>query len=155
MTPPLERIRVSRQAREQLIKLKRVTGLQHWNTICRWAFCVSLSDPTPPANTRIALDSNVEMSWRTFGGRDEAVFHGLLLLRCQQDGLGSDQEVVASQFLLHLHRGIAYLAGNSEISSIESLLSLATQDQGGLSCELTDLPQDKYLVYEAPATAAS
>ncbi|MGH9941519.1 MAG: DndE family protein [Pyrinomonadaceae bacterium] len=31
----IEHIRLSQQAKEQLIKLKRTTGIQHWNVLCR------------------------------------------------------------------------------------------------------------------------
>ena len=33
----VEHIRLSKQAKNQLIKLKRVTGIEHWNVLCRWA----------------------------------------------------------------------------------------------------------------------
>lgn len=108
----LEHIRVSKQAREQLIRLKRYTGIEHWNILCRWAFCRSLAEPSVPPPARIVTDSNVEMSWRVFGGRHHEVYLALLKERCLRDGLGVDDEVLDMQFRLHLHRGIAYLAGD-------------------------------------------
>ena len=45
----VEHIRLSKQAKNQLIKLKRVTGIEHWNVLCRWALCVSLSEQSMPA----------------------------------------------------------------------------------------------------------
>ena len=33
----IEHIRLSQHAKDQLIKLKRVTGIDHWNELCRWA----------------------------------------------------------------------------------------------------------------------
>lgn len=111
----LEHIRVSKQAREQLIRLKRHTGIEHWNVLCRWAFCRSLSEPSVPPPARIQTDSNVEMSWRVFGGRHHAIYLGLLRERCLQDGLGLGEDVLDEQFKLHLHRGIAYLANDRRI----------------------------------------
>lgn len=108
----LEHIRVSRQAREQLIRLKRHTGIEHWNVLCRWAFCRSLAEPGVPPPARIPADSNVEMSWRVFGGRQHAIYLALLKERCLRDGLGTSEEVLDVQFRLHLHRGIAYLAND-------------------------------------------
>lgn len=111
----LDHIRVSKQAREQLIRLKRHTGIEHWNVLCRWAFCRSLSEPGVPPPARISTDSNVEMSWRVFGGRHHALYLGLLRERCLQDGLGVSEDVLDEQFRLHLHRGIAYLASDRGI----------------------------------------
>ena len=38
----IKQIRLSGQAREQMIRLKTRTGIPHWNVLCRSAFCLSL-----------------------------------------------------------------------------------------------------------------
>ena len=65
----VEHIRLSQKAKDQLIKLKRNTGIEQWNVLCRWAFCLSLSEASAPRVTKIPSDSNVEMSWKVFGVR--------------------------------------------------------------------------------------
>ena len=124
----IEHIRLSKQAREQLIRLKRYTGIEHWNVLCRWAFCRSLAEPGVPPPARIPADSNVEMSWRVFGGRHHDIFLALVKERCLRDGLGADDEVVAAQFRLHLHRGIAYLASDRRLR--DGIGSLTAQAVG-------------------------
>jgi DNA sulfur modification protein DndE len=119
---PLEHIRLSEQARDQLIKLKRFTGIQHWNVLCRWAFCVSLAEPTVPSPVRIPSDSSVEMTWKVFGGAYEEIYLALLKERCQRDGLGTSDEILATQFRLHLHRGIAYLAADKQLKTVAGLV---------------------------------
>lgn len=111
----LENIRVSKQAREQLIRLKRYTGIEHWNVLCRWGFCRSLAEPGVPPPAHIPADSNVEMSWRVFGGRQHELYLGLLKERCLRDGLGTADDMLDAQFRLHLHRGIAYLANDRRV----------------------------------------
>lgn len=120
----IEHIRLSQQGKDQLVKLKRVTGIEHWNTLCRWALCVSLAEPSVPAASKIPADSNVEMSWKVFGGRYADLYLALLKERCVRDGLGSENEILAQQFRLHLHRGISYLAGNRQLRKIDDLLAL-------------------------------
>ena len=122
---PLDHIKVSEKAKDQLIKLKRITGIQHWNVLCRWAFCVSLAEPAVPSPVKISTDSSVDMTWKVFGGSYEEIYLGLLRQRCQQDGLGTGDEVLANQFRLHLHRGIAYLAADKRLKSIADLLNRA------------------------------
>lgn len=124
MSAPLEHIRLSQQAKDQLVKLKRITGIEHWNVICRWAFCVSLAEPAVPPNSRIPADSNIEMTWKVFGGQLQDVLMALLKERCKRDRLEIKPEVLANQFRLHLHRGIGYLAANKSLKSISSLMSL-------------------------------
>jgi len=120
----IEHIRLSQQAKDQLIKLKRVTGIEHWNVLCRWALCLSLAEQTVPSPAKIPADSNVEMSWKVFGGRYADLYMALMKERCVRDGLGTDPEILAQQFRLHLHRGISYLAGNRELRRIEDLVAL-------------------------------
>lgn len=122
----IEHIRVSKQAREQLIRLKRHTGIEHWNVLCRWAFCRSLADATPPAPVKIPADSNVEMSWRVFGGRHSDLYMALLKARCLRDGVALDDDSLSQHFRLHLHRGIAQLSNDRDLRDISALLALAT-----------------------------
>lgn len=125
----IEHVRVSSEAKDQLVRLKRLTGIKHWNVLCRWAFCVSLAEPSKPAPSRVHADSNVEMSWRVFGGRYADIYWAILKERCISDGLRTDDETLAHQFRLHLHRGISYLAGNKNLRRIDDLSSLALHDR--------------------------
>lgn len=125
MEPPLDRIHLSQTAKDQLIKLKRTTKIDQWNILCRWAFCRSLAEPAIPTSVSIPADSNVEMTWRVFGGELSDILLIALKQRCYNDGLGTDRETLATQFRLHLHRGIGYLAGDSDIKKIENLIELA------------------------------
>lgn len=120
----IEHIRLSQQAKDQLITLKRKTGVEHWNVLCRWALCASFSEQSIPPISKIPSDSNVEMSWKVFGGRYADIYLSLLKERCVRDGLGTDPETLSTQFRLHLHRGISYLAGNRNIRSITDLIAL-------------------------------
>jgi DNA sulfur modification protein DndE len=122
---PIEHIRLSKQAREQLIRLKRHTGVEHWNVLCRWAFCRSLAEETPTAPARIPADSNVEMSWKVFGGRQSELYLALLKARCLRDGVALDDDTLSQQFRLHLHRGIGYLANDRRLKGISALVELA------------------------------
>lgn len=118
----IETVRVSQKARDQLITLKRRTGIPNWNTLCRWAFCVSLAEPHSPPAHPIATDSSVEMTWRVFAGPYSELYWALLKHRCRRDGLGTDGETLAQQFKLHLHRGIGYLAGDQSLRRVSHLL---------------------------------
>lgn len=122
----LDTVRVSQQAKEQLVRLKTRTGIQNWNVLCRWALCKSLSEVDPPAIVPITTDSNIEMTWRTFGGEFADLYLALIEHRCYLDGLGTSQETVAEQFKLHLHRGIGYLFGDKSLTNIGELVSLAS-----------------------------
>jgi DNA sulfur modification protein DndE len=124
----LKQIRLSAQAKEQLIRLKTRTGIGQWNVLCRWAFCLSLRQPAPPSPVEVPADSNVEMSWPVFGGEAQELYLALLKERCERDGLGTSDEVLQRQFRLHLHRGISYLATPHLVRSVADLVRLAAAD---------------------------
>jgi DNA sulfur modification protein DndE len=124
----LKQIHLSAQAKEQLIRLKTRTGITQWNILCRWAFCLSLRQSTPPTPLDSPADSNVEMSWQVFGGEAQELYLALLKERCVRDGLGTADEVLHRQFRLHLHRGISYLATPHAIRSIADLMRLAVEE---------------------------
>lgn len=121
----IDHIKLSQTAKDQLIRLKRKTGIEHWNVLCRWAFCVSLAEDSIPPIAKIPADSNVEMSWKVFGGQHAELYLALLKERLLRDDLPVDAETLGVQFRLHLHRGIAYLAGNRSLSKIDDLIRLA------------------------------
>lgn len=123
MDNPIERVRISKTAEDQLVKLKRNTKIKQWNILCRWAFCRSLAEPSTPSPVPIKTDSKVEIVWNVFGGEIADILLIALKQRCYQDGLGTEQNMLKEQFNLHLHRGIGYLAGDNNISQIEDLVT--------------------------------
>ncbi len=122
----LETVRLSQTAKEQLIWLKRNTGLTQWNELCRWALALSLRDSSTPLVKEVPTDSNVEMSWKTFAGPHGDIYLALLKQRCIADGQEPTDEAVSKTLTVHLHRGVGYLAGRSDLRSIEQLVSTAT-----------------------------
>ncbi|TDD89530.1 DNA sulfur modification protein DndE [Actinomadura darangshiensis] len=121
----LDNVRLSQPAKDQLIKLKRITGIKNWNTLCRWALTLSLHDPSPPLVRDINTDSNVEMSWKTFAGKYSDIYLVLLKQRCLADGQEPTEENLFHTLTIHIHRGIGHLAGRQGLKSISDLISLA------------------------------
>jgi DNA sulfur modification protein DndE len=124
----LETIRLSQRAKDQLVRVKRDTKIKNWNVLCRWALCVSLAERSSPTPSDIPSDSSVEMSWKTFGGPDADLYLALIVQRCHEDGLGTDEATVERQFRLHLHRGIGYLFGDPRLKELPGLLERAMLD---------------------------
>ncbi len=121
----LETVRLSQRGKEQLTRSKRDTGIKNWNVLSRWALCLSLAEPSPPAPAKIPADSSVEMTWKVFAGADADLYHALLIQRCVNDGYEPDADTVAEQFRLHLHRGIGYLFGDPSLKSLTGMLARA------------------------------
>lgn len=123
----IKQIRVSQQAKEQLSRLKAKTGIKNWNILCRWALCYSLSEKTLPTDLPEKEESNLEMSWLTFGGEYYEIYEALIKAWCIRMGLSVDRETVAKYFRLNLERGIAHLCGTGFIKNVDDLLKLAVR----------------------------
>lgn len=106
----LKQFKLSQQEKDKLIRIKSQTGIQNWNILCRWALTWSLAQNSIPSGVEPASDSNVEMSWETFGGEYAGVYEAILRERCIQDGVGDSPETLNRYFRLHLYRGINHFS---------------------------------------------
>ena len=123
----IKQVRLSQQAKDQLSRLKAKTGIKNWNILCRWALVYSLAENTVPTDIEINTDSNLEMSWYTFGGEYYEIYEALVKAWCLKMGLPVDENTVSKYFRLNLERGIAHLCGSGFIKSIDDLLGLAVK----------------------------
>ncbi|WP_205623233.1 DNA sulfur modification protein DndE [Rheinheimera baltica] len=102
-------IRLSEKQKQQLIILKRKTGIENWNVLCRWALCMSLADPTVPPKEDIPSDSNVEMTWKTFAGEFSNAYLSLLQLSFANSREQISGICINAFLKIHLNRGLSYM----------------------------------------------
>jgi len=113
MKPPVETLRINRKGREQLIRLKRVTGIQNWNILCRWAFYHSIKQQSQPPEPHDDYSTSVEIAWKTFVGNQEEDIVGLLFFsRFNQQN--------SKALTDHIHRGLDIL--DSTTKNLEDLV---------------------------------
>jgi DNA sulfur modification protein DndE len=121
----IDNIRLGQQARDQLIRLKRITGIDNWNVLCRWAFCLSMADKNPPPRLKTGGDAAVEMTWKTFAGEHADVYLALLIDRAHQETKAVDREALSELARVHVIRGIGFLTARRQLNSIGDLLQTA------------------------------
>jgi DNA sulfur modification protein DndE len=121
MNPPCETLRLGKQSRDHLIKLKRITGIEHWNIICRWALVVSLREPTRPSPPPENAEGGVEIPWKVFAGELGSPLNALVRMRVHADGDTADQDP-GSVLRAHVTRGLGYLASGTETKSIADFI---------------------------------
>jgi DNA sulfur modification protein DndE len=122
MKPPCETLRLGKQSRDNLIKIKRVTGIEHWNIICRWALFVSLREPTRPVVPPETSEGGVEIAWKVFAGELNDVIAAVLYIRMSYEVEGRDNEC-AGVLRAHVTRGLGYLASGTETKSMSSFIT--------------------------------
>ena len=118
----IDRIRLTAAAKIQLSTLKRKTGIEHYNSICRHALCLSLANPSMPPEEEFNFNGGVDIDWKIFTGGNGELYLNLLLLRIQADGQSVDSENVKKICACHLHRGLSYLTGRSDGYMVDNLV---------------------------------
>lgn len=109
MTPLIERVRLSAVAKQQLSTLKRRTGIEHYNVICRHALCASLANSTQVPDETLQFSGGIEIEWKTFAGEAESTLLNLLIVRAVDEEGEVSAASVRRVLQAHVHRGLAYL----------------------------------------------
>lgn len=125
MSIVIDSIRLGQQSRDQLIRLKRITGIDNWNVLCRWALCLSLADKNVPPRIKASGESAVEISWKTFAGEHAELYAALLVQRAHAEEKPATREVLSEMVRAHVIRGIGLLTARRQMSGIRDLLSIA------------------------------
>lgn len=100
-------VRLPQPTKEQLLRLKRSTGIKQWNILCRWAFCTSITDSRHLPVADNTPMSNVEMSWKVFGGTHAHTYAALLVHdRASRRVPATDLSLLLQA---HLRRGVGAL----------------------------------------------
>ena len=123
--PPVDILRCSTQGRDVLIKLKRQTGMEHWNELCRIAYFYSLANLKKPVMYQPYGSIGLEIDWKVFAGNYSHELVALTRLRAHHDEINiEDANEVAEYFRAHLERGIRSLQG---ISNLKELFTLCIE----------------------------
>lgn len=122
MKPPVETVRISKQGRDQLMKVRRQTGIENWNILCRWALSLSLREEAAPPAVKQKLDGGVEMTWKVFSGEESDTLSAILEIRAKKDGMTDEPDELANCLKAHLHRGLAYMASGQETKTITDFI---------------------------------
>lgn len=124
----MDRIKLTAVARNQLATIKRRTGIEHNNVICRHALCISLANPSIPPEENYVFSGGLEIDWRVLTGGKESLYYNLLITRMESDSIPLDEEQVRLTFTQHVHRGLSYLTSRRD----EDLLVGMARDIVGL-----------------------
>ncbi|WP_295856883.1 DNA sulfur modification protein DndE [uncultured Xylophilus sp.] len=119
----MDRLRLSATARNQLVALKRRTGFEHNNVLCRHALCLSLANASTPPDEDFNFAGGIEIEWRVLTGGQDALYYNLLMVRLLEEGIAPIEDAVRKAALMHVHRGLSYLMSRQEKDLLGELAS--------------------------------
>jgi len=118
-------IRLGPFTKTRLVTLKRRTGIDTWNVLCRWAFCLSLADAAPVSEHHDDPGADIEMTWKTFAGEYTEVYEALVLHRAESEEIELNVNSEALLLRRHIVRGVARLAARRDLGSISDFLGMS------------------------------
>jgi DNA sulfur modification protein DndE len=105
----IDRIRLTANAKNQLVTLKRKTGIEHYNSLCRHALCLSLANPSELIKETLTFNGGLEIDWRVLTSGYENLYVNILLT--VHEMILYDEEEVRELLCSHIHRGLSYMNG--------------------------------------------
>jgi len=129
MKPPVQTVVTTPRGRDQLINLKRQTGVAQWNIIMRWAVCASIREetPPPPAEREGSDGERVSVDWEVFAGDLNQEITAAFWMRHAGEPNHGTPQAAADSFKRHLQRGLNILEAKLERSSGKLLLVKLTK----------------------------
>lgn len=94
----IDTIRLTEQTKRDFLKLKRRTGISHWNVLSRWAFCLAANSVIHSPTDKAPKMSNVELTWKTFTGAQQYEYRALLGF-CYDTQVKIQNETTQTDFL--------------------------------------------------------
>jgi DNA sulfur modification protein DndE len=119
MKPPVQTVVTTPRGRDQLINLKRQTGVPQWNILMRWAVCASLREETPPPPAeRAGTDGErVTVDWEVFAGDISQEITAAFWIRYAAEQTHATPQSASESFKRHLQRGLNILEAKMERGS--------------------------------------
>lgn len=119
MKPPVDHVRISAKDKEILLRIKKRTGLEHWNEICRFAYCRSLANPAIPTMKLSNSNTAIDIEWKTFAGQYHKELASLTMIRASKDSIDvNNRETISLYFRAHLQRGITSMQNIRNLSEL-------------------------------------
>jgi len=109
MNFPIEVVRLSQSDKDLLTKIKRKTGVDSWNVLCRWALTVALAQPNAIYVKSPEKRDSVEIKWDTFTGKNSSLYQGILLVQYSEYNQRSSELSLNDFFHSVLSKGISIL----------------------------------------------
>ena len=118
----LDTVRSTSNVKNTLVRLKQLTGIETWNVLCRWAFCLSIKQENLPREIEETLDG-VEIDYEVFAGKNKDIYTQLLVNNLLRFKIEVNKRNLSKYLYAHINRGVNILYTN-KMKNIDSLFNL-------------------------------
>ena len=117
----LEILKTSTNVRNSLTRVRTITGISTWNTLCRWAFCLSVKQTSLPREVDEKLDG-IEIDYDTLVGKSKDIYTQLLINNLVKHKVEINKKNLTKYLNAHVNRGVNIIY-NYKLKDISGLLS--------------------------------
>ena len=118
----LEILKTSTNVRNSLTRVRTITGIPTWNTLCRWAFCLSVKQTSLPREVDEKLDG-IEIDYDTLVGKSKDIYSQLLINNLVKHKVEINKKNLTKYLNAHVNRGVNIIY-NYKFKDINGLISL-------------------------------
>jgi DNA sulfur modification protein DndE len=109
----IESIRLTESEKEMLVRIKRKTGIESWNVLCRWAYLLGLSQEQITSSSSHEKRDAVEIKWETFAGKNSYIYLAVTKYKYALE-LKRNKEITPFEFFhIRLSTGIRILSNSA------------------------------------------
>ncbi len=118
----LDTVRTTLGVKHTLNRLKQLTGIETWNVLCRWAFCLSIKQENLPREIEETLDG-VEIDYEVFVGKNRDIYTQLLINNLLKYKIEINKRNLGKYLYAHVNRGVNIMYSN-KLKDISGLIAL-------------------------------
>ena len=125
MKPPTDSVRLTATERDLLLKIKRRTGIDSWNVLCRWALALGLKENNPHIRKTHEKRDAIEIKWETFAGKQSETLIALVLISFNAQKGITQESLLPDFFYSRIEDGIRAISTSldSNRKNLNSLIS--------------------------------
>ncbi len=118
----LDTVRTTLGVKHTLNRLKQLTGIETWNVLCRWAFCLSIKQENLPREIEENLDG-LEIDYEVFVGKNKDIYTQLLINNLLKYKIEINKRNLSKYLYAHINRGVNIMYSN-KLKDISGLMAL-------------------------------
>jgi len=115
----IDRVKLTAAAKNQLITIKRRTGINHYNSICRHALCISLAATSELVIEKLNFSDGLEIDWSILTSGYGELYINIVRSSLPETAINDDQlkDIITS----HIHRGLSFIFSRPDNELSEAL----------------------------------
>ena len=107
----LDTVRTTLGVKHTLNRLKQLTGIETWNVLCRWAFCLSIKQENLAREIEENLDG-LEIDYEVFVGKNKDIYTQLLINNLLKYKIEINKRNLSKYLYAHINRGVNIMYSN-------------------------------------------